>query len=145
MNFINRAYRNVTRRPSKSILLVLTFFLIGNLVIIGLGVSSASESAKKLTRQKMRAVVTYQLDYEKIWRYADSIEDEDELNEFYENYPRIKASDVSRLGRTTQGVKIMKVADDANIIAMAKIPKDEMAEGQMENIGDGSEQITLDV
>ena len=95
MNFINRAFKNVTRRLSKSILLVLTFFLIGNLVIIGLGVSSASESAKTLTRQKMRAVVTYELDNDKIWRYADSITDEDELQEFYKNYPRIKVEDVT--------------------------------------------------
>ena len=70
MNFINRAFKNVTRRPSKSILLTLTFFLIGNLVIIGLGVSSASESAKTLTRQKMRAVVTYAVDYNKVYQYV---------------------------------------------------------------------------
>ncbi|MBR4470944.1 MAG: FtsX-like permease family protein [Erysipelotrichaceae bacterium] len=95
MNFINRAIKNVTRRLSKTILLVLTFFLIGNLVIIGLGISSASKSAKTLTRQKMRAVVTYQIDYEKVWRYADTIEDEDELQEFYQNYPRVKVEDVS--------------------------------------------------
>ncbi len=96
MNFINRAFKNVTRRLSKTILLVLTFFLIGNLVIIGLGVSSASDSAKKLTRQKMRAVVTYKIDYDKVWRYADSITDEDELQEFYNNYPRIKVEDVTQ-------------------------------------------------
>jgi ABC-type antimicrobial peptide transport system permease subunit len=95
MNFINRAFKNVTRRLSKTILLVLTFFLIGNLVIIGLGISSASKSAKILTRQKMRAVVTYQVDYEKVWRYADTIEDEDELQKFYENYPRVKVEDVT--------------------------------------------------
>ena len=34
---------------------------------------------------------------------------------------RIKADEVSRLGRATQGVKIMKVEDDANIIALAKV------------------------
>ena len=95
MNFINRAFKNVTRRPSKTILLVLTFFLIGNLVIIGLGVSSASESAKILTRQKMRAVVTYGIDYDKIWRYVEEISDEDELQEFYNNYPRVKVEDVA--------------------------------------------------
>ena len=89
MNFINRAFKNVTRKMSKSILLTLTFFLIGNLVIIGLGVSNASNSAKILTRKKMRAVVTYALDYNKIWQYMDSIEDEDEREEFYQNYPRI--------------------------------------------------------
>ena len=95
MNFINRAFKNVTRRLSKTVLLTLTFFLIGNLVIIGLGVSNASESAKILTRQKMRAVVTYELDYNKIWEYVESIEDEDERQKFYEEYPRIKLADVS--------------------------------------------------
>ena len=95
MNFINRAIKNVSRRMSKTVLLILTFFLIGNLVIIGLGVSKASESAKILTRQKMRAVVTYGLDYNKIWQYADSIEDEDELEEFYNNYPRVRLEEVS--------------------------------------------------
>ena len=94
MNFVNRAFKNVTRKMSKSILLTLTFFLIGNLVIIGLGVSNASNSAKILTRKKMRAVVTYSLDYNKIWQYMDSIEDEDEREEFYSNYPRITLSDV---------------------------------------------------
>lgn len=38
---------------------------------------------------------------------------------------RIKAEDVSRLGRATQGVRIMKVAEDANIIAMAKVVNEE--------------------
>ncbi|MCR4856127.1 MAG: ABC transporter permease [Erysipelotrichaceae bacterium] len=97
MNFINRAFKNVTRRLSKTVLLVLTFFLIGNLVIIGLGVSSASESAKILTRQKMRAVVTYAIDYNKVWQYADSLTDEDEINEFYKNYPRVKIADVTQI------------------------------------------------
>ena len=95
MNFINRAFKNVTRKYSKSVLLILTFFLIGNLVIIGLGVSSASDSAKILTRKKMRAVVTYAIDYNKVWRYTDTITDEDELNEFYNNYPRVKVEDVA--------------------------------------------------
>ena len=97
MNFLNRAFKNVTRKMSKTILLVLTFFLIGNLVIIGLGVSNAAGSAKILTRQKMRAVVTYQIDYNKIIKYTENITDEDELNKFYENYPRVKLQDVREL------------------------------------------------
>ena len=48
---------------SKSVLLAVTFFLIGNLVIIGLGINNAAENAKILTRQKMRAVVSLELDY----------------------------------------------------------------------------------
>ncbi len=36
---------------------------------------------------------------------------------------RIRAGEVSKLGRATQGVKIMKVGDDAKIVAMAKVIK----------------------
>jgi DNA gyrase subunit A len=38
---------------------------------------------------------------------------------------RIGASDISKLGRATQGVKIMKVGEDTQIIAMAKAAKEE--------------------
>ena len=38
---------------------------------------------------------------------------------------RISASEVSRLGRTTQGVKIMKVEGDTEIVAMARAIRDE--------------------
>ena len=53
---------------SKSILLAVTFFLIGNLVIIGLGINNAAEQAKIETRQKMRAVVSYEVDYEDVYK-----------------------------------------------------------------------------
>ncbi len=38
---------------------------------------------------------------------------------------RIKASEVSKLGRTTQGVKIMKVEEGTEIVAMARGPRDD--------------------
>lgn len=38
---------------------------------------------------------------------------------------RIRAHEVSKLGRTTQGVKIMKVADDAKIVSIAKVIKED--------------------
>jgi DNA gyrase subunit A len=46
---------------------------------------------------------------------------------------RIRAIEVSRLGRATQGVKIMRVDEDANIIALAKVIKSD------EDEGDGAE------
>ena len=97
MNFINRAIKNVTRKLSKSILLIITFFVIGNFVIIGLGVASAAENAKILTRKKMRAVVTYNVDYNAFWEYVEGLEDEDAQAEAYQNYPSIKLSDVQEL------------------------------------------------
>ena len=61
---------------------------------------------------------------------------------------RIAASEVSRLGRATQGVKIMKVKGDSNIISMAKVIREEDADDAQEKGGksDGSsgEQISTD-
>jgi DNA gyrase subunit A len=66
---------------------------------------------------------------------------------------RIKAGEVSRLGRATQGVKIMRVNEDANIITMAKVIKedddsenveDELESDERKEEEDGSTQLTLD-
>ena len=94
MNFFNRAIKNVTRRLSKTILLTLTFLLVGTLVIVGLGVSNASTQAKILTRQKMRAVATLEVDSMAWYNYVDSIQDEDERNKAYSNYPSVTLAEV---------------------------------------------------
>ena len=38
---------------------------------------------------------------------------------------RIKADEISKLGRATQGVKIMSVGEDSNIISIAKVIKED--------------------
>ena len=55
------------------------------------------------------------------------VDDDDELLMINSNgvIIRIKASDVSVLGRATQGVKIMKVDEGNSIISMAKVVKEE--------------------
>lgn len=45
---------------------------------------------------------------------------------------RIKADEVSKLGRATQGVKIMRTDDESNIISMAKVIREEEHEQDME-------------
>lgn len=97
MNFFNRAVKNVTRKLSKSVLLALTFFVIGNFVIIGLGVSNAASSAKTLTRQKMRAVVEYELDYTAYWNWADKLEDEEERTDAYSNIPYLTEDEITNI------------------------------------------------
>lgn len=115
MNFFNRAIKNTTRRLSKTILLVLTFFLIGNLVIIGLGIAKASENAKILTRKKMRAVVTMSLDYDAIWKYVETLSEE-EAEDFYKNYPSITYEEIKEL------IKDERVKT-ANVITMNELYK----------------------
>lgn len=60
---------------------------------------------------------------------------------------RIEAKEVSVLGRATQGVKIMKVDEDANIIALAKVIKEDDMDREPEKKGkksdDGSGQIEM--
>ena len=46
---------------------------------------------------------------------------------------RIKANEISRLGRATQGVNIMRVEEEANIIAMAKVIRDDEEEEKKES------------
>lgn len=48
---------------------------------------------------------------------------------------RMAAKEISKLGRATQGVKIMNVGEEANIIALAKVIKEEDLEGA-ENAAD---------
>lgn len=97
MNFINRAIKNITRVKSKSILLMITFFILGNLVIVGLGISHAVSAAKVETRRKMRAVVSYELDWQKINDYVNGLETEEEREQFYQNYPSITKSNVEAI------------------------------------------------
>ncbi|MBR2825795.1 MAG: ABC transporter permease [Solobacterium sp.] len=89
MNAFNRAWRYITRKPTKSILLIITFFLIGNLVILGLGISQAADNAKVLTRKQMRAVVSYEIDYDAYWKYINTLTDQDEIDAAYSKSIRI--------------------------------------------------------
>ena len=89
MNFFKRAIKNVTRRKTKSILLAVTFFLIGNLVIVGLGINNAANNAKTLTRMKMRAAVQMNVDYQSYYEQGDEIEDEEERMEYFNNAPKL--------------------------------------------------------
>lgn len=56
---------------------------------------------------------------------------------------RIRAGEVSELGRATQGVKIMKVDDDTKIVAMAKVIKEEDDEDGEDGDKKTSEQLKI--
>ena len=99
MNALKRAWAYVRRKPTKTILLMITFFLIGNLVILGLGISEAAENAKILTRKSMRAVVSYEVDYDSYYSYINTLTDEDEINQAYQNSPTIDAAVAQELSK----------------------------------------------
>ena len=87
---------------------------------------------------------------------ATIVKDEDEVMVINSNgvIIRIRANEVSTSGRTTQGVKVMKVEKDNRIVSFAKVVDEEDAEEKRKgkgskadknpNVGsDGSEQLTL--
>ena len=118
MNFINRAFKNITRKWTKTVLLLITFLLIGNFVIIGLGISQAADDAKTLTRQKMRAVVTYSVDHKAVNDYVSELTDEDEINKFHENYPSVKIEDVQAILKDER----VKTANASSFFTLYKSP-----------------------
>lgn len=96
LNFIKRAYLNVIRSKVRSIILVITFFVIGNFVIIGLGVSNAAENAKTLTRKKMRAVISYDVDYDEVSEYTNTLSQE-EIDQFWaSNSTSVKYQEIKK-------------------------------------------------
>lgn len=56
---------------------------------------------------------------------------------------RMQAKEISRLGRATQGVKIMNVSDDVNIIALAKVAREDELQKEIEGASGGEEQLEL--
>jgi len=73
MNFFVRSLKYIKSKKLKTVLLGIIFFLIGNLVIIGFGVSQASTNAKTLARKKMSPVVKYR---EKTDSYTSILEND---------------------------------------------------------------------
>ncbi|NCB33382.1 MAG: ABC transporter permease [Erysipelotrichia bacterium] len=102
MNFAQRAWRYITRTKVKSLLLILTFFVIGNLVILGLGISEAAQNAKVLTRKSMRAIVSYELDTDSFYKYADGLSSSDEMQQAYANRPKVEEDEVSKLANDSR-------------------------------------------
>ncbi|MDO4701600.1 MAG: ABC transporter permease, partial [Erysipelotrichaceae bacterium] len=136
MNFINRALRNVVRKISKSIILMLTFFVIGNFVVIGLGVSDASSKAKVLTRQKMRAVINYEVNFMK---WFQSVKDDD-----YSNFPYITEEEIEAIKQDSRVKSINAITTNlAYAGSFESISIDNKKEKEM-NASSESENCSID-
>lgn len=102
MNFVVRAWRYICRNITKTILLAVTFFVIGNLVVLGLGISQAAENAKILTRRQMRAAVSYEVDYNAYYEYVSSLTDQDEIDAAYKNSPQLDLDTAEKIAKDSR-------------------------------------------
>ena len=67
MNFINRAFKNITYYKTKTALYFLTFFLIGNLLLIGISVKQAGDNTKEVIKNKIDPIVSYEINWDDIY------------------------------------------------------------------------------
>jgi len=102
MNFVLRAWRYICRNITKTILLAVTFFVIGNLVVLGLGISQAADNAKILTRRQMRAAVSYEVDYNAYYNYVTSLTDQDEIDKANKNYPQLDIDIANKIAKDSR-------------------------------------------
>jgi len=82
MDFLTRAFKNVYRKKSKSVLLFITFFIIANIVFCGFAVLAASDNIATEIRRKLGTEVFYQVDYDKYYEYRNKLCEEQDDCEY---------------------------------------------------------------
>ena len=70
MSFLKRACMAITRRVSRTIIMFIIFLAIANLILTGIAIQNATESAKVLARQKLGSQVTLSFDSEAAMKAA---------------------------------------------------------------------------
>jgi len=66
MYLFTRAFHYIRKQKAKTVLLLVLFFVIANIVLAGLSVQSAATTAEKLTRQEIGSDITYTLNTQQV-------------------------------------------------------------------------------
>ena len=66
MSFLKRAWYAITRKKAKSVILLVIFVAIANLVITGISIQNASIEAEKSAREKLGGEITLSFDFQKM-------------------------------------------------------------------------------
>lgn len=70
MSFFKRACKAITRRLSRTIIMFIILLAIANLIITGIAIQNATDSAKVLARQKLGSQITLSFDSENAMKSA---------------------------------------------------------------------------
>ncbi len=113
MRIIRNGFKSLTRRPSKTVLLSVIFFILFSLTFSGLIINGSVENSKEKIKDNIGAVVEYTLDYNKFFEEQFSMDDFDpdsftdgesdtgEVNEFETSsfeMPSISRDTVDKMG-----------------------------------------------
>lgn len=70
MSFFKRACKAITRRLSRTVIMFIILLAIANLIITGIAIQNATDSAKVLARQKLGSQITLSFDGEAAMKAA---------------------------------------------------------------------------
>lgn len=70
MSFFKRAFMAITRRVSRTIIMFIIFLAIANLILTGIAIQNATDTAKVLARQKLGSQITLSFDSEAAMKTA---------------------------------------------------------------------------
>lgn len=96
MNFIQRAWRSVTRKKGKSIILFLVIFVLGNVIAGAVAIQQSTKNVEEETKKKMGAVATAELDYEK-WEKA--VKKDPSLEKEENDIWNVSTKDIETIGK----------------------------------------------
>lgn len=63
MGILKRAFKCLKVKKMKTLLLILIFFVIGNLIVIMYGINQTAKDTKKMIRMQMQPIIEYYVDY----------------------------------------------------------------------------------
>lgn len=80
MNFLKRALSSITRRKSKTVLLFLIVFILGNIIAGAVSIKEASKSVEKDIKMRLGAVATIVRDHDTLLKEHENMEYDDQGN-----------------------------------------------------------------
>jgi putative ABC transport system permease protein len=72
MNFAKRGITSVTRKPGKTMILLVLIFMLGNIIAGAISVRQAVDNTELNLRAKMNPVATISYDQEKLENYSQN-------------------------------------------------------------------------
>ena len=145
MNSINRAIKYIKRNITKSILITLLFFIVGNVSIIGIGLSNAAVNAQKVTKNQMRAVIEFKYDYYNFNKNVNELTTEDDKMAYIDKYMNYITKDDIDIFSSDDRIKTMDVIYNQNWYASTfnSVPMDN--DGDNSNYNEMGEPIAPNI
>lgn len=119
MNSFKRCIKSLVVNRTRTILLILLFFIVNNLIFVALGVSNAASQAKLITRQSMNSVVNYAFDYDALADDAYILSDEEYMEQYFDSF--IKLDELDLFADDQRIITYNAIMNDPVVVSMEPV------------------------